>query len=75
MGYHYAATGVVFLPGDFDRDGDVDLDDYEQFAGFMTGPEPPPGGLLDPCATIGDFDGDGDLDLRDFAQLQIALGQ
>jgi predicted outer membrane repeat protein len=78
MGYHYPITGEPFTRGDFDRDGDIDLDDFAEWAAHLTGPcaaEPCwPAVYADPCASIGDFDDDGDLDLRDFAGLQVSFG-
>lgn len=63
-------TVTTNLPGDFDGDGDVDLDDYVFFAGCLAGPEVSvPGG----CEAT-DLDGDGDSDLTDFAMLQVAFG-
>ncbi|MCK4657905.1 MAG: hypothetical protein KAV82_00145 [Phycisphaerae bacterium] len=62
------------IPGDFDYDGDVDLDDYAAFADCMGGPDVPP----DPqspevsqmCLNVFDFDSDVDVDLADFAVFQ-----
>jgi hypothetical protein len=52
--------------GDFDFDGDVDLDDFAAFQQCVTGQ----GGAAPPsCATF-DFDHDFDIDLRDFGFLQ-----
>ncbi len=49
--------------GDLDGDGGVDFDDFQAFAGCMTGPD---GGLLPACAPA-DADLDNDVDLADFA--------
>ena len=70
MGYHYPVTGVAYIPGDIDRDGDRDLDDFEFFASAMTGPGPFPAGTVTGCVSAGDMDDDGDLDLADFAEFQ-----
>jgi hypothetical protein len=63
-------------PGDLDRDGDVDLDDFLLFSGCVGGPHaatPPPS--CDPGDfTSGDLDADGDMDLEDFAAFQVAFG-
>jgi hypothetical protein len=65
--------------GDFDKDGDVDADDYRCFFICHTGPCPSP-----PCrpslfgdlsCAIGDFDVDGDLDLMDFSAFQSVFGE
>jgi plastocyanin len=70
-------TGVVevVVPGDADRDLDVDLDDYAHFGECSGGPAilapPPPCRLL--SFEIADLDLDGDVDLADFAGLQNAF--
>lgn len=59
-----------WLPGDYDVDLDVDVDDLDEFAPRLTGPDagpPPPGGDLF------DFDLDNDLDLPDVATFQAAF--
>jgi hypothetical protein len=58
------------IPGDCDRDLQVDLDDFASFANAMAGPSQPAGLGCD----VGDFDGDGDIDLADFAEFQVAFG-
>jgi hypothetical protein len=64
------ATGCPpLIPGDFDRDGDVDEDDYPVFVACRSGPTiPRPGG----CAAA-DFDGDNDVDATDFAVFQRCI--
>lgn len=63
--------------GDFDGDGDVQLDDYDAFfecwAGPAHGPNPADGWCDESCRRAFDFDADGDLDLEDFAALQALL--
>jgi len=54
------------VPGDFDGDGDVDLDDYEVINDCLEGPEGP----LPPECAPADLDGDQDVDLEDFAEFQ-----
>jgi len=55
------------VPGDFDDDGDVDLDDFANWDACATGPGQ--GSCADECCAF-DFDGDDDVDLHDFAALQ-----
>ncbi len=57
------------IPGDFDFDGDVDLEDYIQFWSCVTGQ----GGSLGPDCEAGDFDLDQDVDLLDFAGFQAVF--
>jgi hypothetical protein len=62
--------------GDFDDDGDVDLDDYARFEDCMTGPDE---GSLPPGCPAADFaeadlDDDNDVDLFDFAVLEGLFG-
>jgi hypothetical protein len=57
-------------PGDYDGDGDVDLDDYEHFPGCMTGPD---GGPIAGECDVFDFEPDDDVDLADFAEFQVAF--
>ncbi len=61
-------TGVV---GDWDKDLDTDLDDFDHWDGCVTGPDagPYPAG----CGSF-DADGDGDIDLDDQAAFQRARG-
>jgi hypothetical protein len=56
-----------FIPGDFDRDGDVDLADFGYFQGCFNGPNRPY--ATTPCADA-DFDADEDADLVDFGRFQ-----
>ena len=61
---------AVCTPGDFDEDGDVDLDDYEVFADCMEGPGVLPSPTLpgvtpQQCLAAFDFDADADVDLED----------
>jgi hypothetical protein len=62
-----AARGGVF---DHDNDGDVDLDDFQDFAACLGGPdvEAPPA-----CADAHDGDSDLDVDASDFALFQEAF--
>jgi hypothetical protein len=55
--------------GDFDSDGDVDVDDFEDFLRCFAGP----GGALDPGCECFDFNDDDDVDFGDFAALQQAF--
>jgi hypothetical protein len=56
--------------GEYDFDGDIDLDDYAAFEACMTGPGPVDG--LCQCRFL-DIDHDRDVDLADFAELQQAF--
>lgn len=72
------AMGIALLlrPGDADRDGDVDLVDYDAFSDCMEGPGLTPEPLsvtLDKCIDTFDFDADGDVDLEDAARLTTAF--
>ncbi|HRX85416.1 MAG TPA: multiheme c-type cytochrome [Phycisphaerae bacterium] len=65
-------TGVI-VNGDFDGDGDVDLDDHAAFVTCMGGPGMPPAPGDANCATTCtlafDHDADGDVDLADYQAL------
>jgi len=58
------------IPGDFDRDGDVDQADYDLFASCAGGPGLP---AAAGCETA-DFDSDNDVDQTDFAAFQRCYG-
>jgi len=64
-----SAIGYCRTPGDFDHDGDVDNDDFNQFELCFTGPD---GGPLSEECVLGDFDGDDDIDCEDWEQFQLA---
>jgi hypothetical protein len=51
---------------DIDGDGDVDLDDFAEFAPCQAGPD---GSLPEGCGSR-DLDGDADVDLKDFSNFQ-----
>ncbi len=57
--------------GDFDADGDVDLDDYTALTACLSGPGVTPvvspSQCIDPYLEAFDYDGDGDCDVDDFA--------
>ncbi|MGB2985230.1 MAG: M14 family zinc carboxypeptidase [Phycisphaerae bacterium] len=55
------------IAGDYDGDGDVDYDDFEQFELCFTGPG---GGVLPECA-IFDFDADEDVDCDDWSLFEV----
>ena len=64
--------------GDFDADGDVDLDDHSAFRDCLAGPgaTPNPASLecIGACRAAFDFaPGDGDVDLADFGEFQEAF--
>ncbi|MCP4590212.1 MAG: hypothetical protein GY842_05690 [bacterium] len=50
-------------PGDFDNDGDVDLEDYDYYQDCHAGPDLPP---ARPTCDMADLDQDTDVDLDDF---------
>ncbi|HRX86427.1 MAG TPA: hypothetical protein P5572_15505, partial [Phycisphaerae bacterium] len=76
-GYNVVANGGrgVCLLGDFDHDGDVDLDDLAGFDGVLGGPDvlTPPSGSIPEYFERADFDLDGDVDLVDFARFEAAF--
>ncbi|MBK9128660.1 MAG: dockerin type I repeat-containing protein [Phycisphaerales bacterium] len=55
--------------GDFDNDGDVDINDFDAFVACLAGPEIPTA----PGCNCGDFDNDGRIDLFDFAEFQLVF--
>jgi hypothetical protein len=61
-----------FVAGDWNDDGQVTLDDFDNFPACMTGPDngPATGGCV-----VFRFDTDDDVDLDDFGWFQQALGQ
>jgi len=61
------ASGGVF---DHDGDGDVDLEDFQDFTACLDGPEVE---ASPPCADIHDGDGDLDVDLLDAGLFQEAF--
>jgi len=59
------------IPGDFDGDLDVDLDDYEMFENCLSLSGP---GVTPPsteCLDVFDFDADGDVDMDDFGEFAV----
>ena len=58
----------VYVPGDCNGDGNVDLDDFVAFQICFTGT----GGPVAPGCECVDFDGDDDVDLQDFLAFQTA---
>ena len=68
--YGYPRLTIETTPepveGDFDNDGNVDLDDYAIFCECMSGG----GGCTPEQSEACDLSGDGDIDLEDFALFQ-----
>jgi hypothetical protein len=62
-------ASAPLMPGDFDRDYDVDTADVWEFVPCLGGPD----GVLSQECSQGDMDADGAVDLRDFAALQRAF--
>lgn len=62
-------------PGDYDDDGDVDLDDYAALSECLFGPDvvpaPAPPVTAADCQAVFDFDDDTDVDLGDYAVFQM----
>jgi hypothetical protein len=61
------------VPGDFNNDGVVDVDDLEIFGQCMGGPDNPNPGCLPGQFNETDMDTDGDTDIADCADFQNAL--
>jgi hypothetical protein len=61
-------------PGDFDADGDVDLNDFQYLMNSAAGPDVPPRSPDPACLgaylSAFDYDSDGDIDLHDHATFQ-----
>ncbi|MHC4090157.1 MAG: hypothetical protein ACYSVY_07745 [Planctomycetota bacterium] len=73
----HALLADMPVPGDFDGDGDVDLDDYMVCADCLAGPGNPPspslpGVTAQDCLDAFDFEPDGDVDLANFADFAAA---
>jgi hypothetical protein len=60
---------LVLIPGDFDNDGDVDLNDFDIFQACASGPAIP----LNPGCEDKDFDSDNDVDQSDFGIFQRCI--
>jgi hypothetical protein len=56
--------------GDFDRDDDVDMEDFGVFQACISGPSIP---QLDPTCILADSDGDEDIDQDDFGVFQLCM--
>ncbi|MEE9297334.1 MAG: hypothetical protein V3W34_20530 [Phycisphaerae bacterium] len=71
--WNYVRFGRPGQAGDWDSDGDLDLDDFyffhECLADRGNGPNVP----TDPGCLWADMDGDGDVDFHDFSLFQLAF--
>ena len=67
----------TIVDGDFEDDGDGDLDDYMALADFLAGPDEPPTPAapecVDACLRGFDMNDDGDVDLADFAGFEVVF--
>ncbi|MCH7840064.1 MAG: hypothetical protein IID38_07495, partial [Planctomycetes bacterium] len=70
IGYHFPITGGKLMPGDFDRNGLIDLFDVSGFQNCFTGQGPTD---VPPSCRIFDFVPDSAIDLNDFTALQLTL--
>ena len=60
----------LYLAGDYDQDGNVDLGDYAELPDCLAGPGLPlNGNCSNACLNAFDLDDDGDIDLADLAEL------
>ncbi len=65
------AVAPLALPGDMDRDGDVELNDFSMFLDCFTGPD----GIMGLGCAPADADADNDVDMQDFSIIQQVFGQ
>ena len=67
-------VGAYPGPGDFDANGVVDLDDYDELSGCLSGPwNFSESTVAQPCLLAFDFDDDQDVDLDDFTEFAVLL--
>jgi len=68
--YVRCSVAGAFYPGDFDMDGDCDVNDFAHFQACFNGPAalPAAAGCDD-----ADFDSDADVDVGDFAAFQVCF--
>ena len=62
-------TPAVAIPGDFDDDGDVDMDDFGEFQTCISGPSVP----VESGCSPADLDEDEDVDQSDFGLFQRCI--
>ncbi len=77
LGQFSVNVQYIFTFGDFDRDEDVDLDDYAGLYTCRSGPDvmpqPTPPTTAMTCLQAFDFDSDSDVDLADVSEFQLQI--
>jgi hypothetical protein len=73
--FHRLELKIIPVLGDWDGDGDVDLDDFAEFSGCLSGPRQASGFEIPSvdCLDAFDSDVDDDVDLADFGGFQKAF--
>lgn len=72
----FEISGIV-ASGDYDADGTVGLNDYQDLVSCMAGPVAAPNSTIPACVSTClaafDFDFDGDIDLADWSDFQLVF--